>query len=74
MLNDSSEVNPLKVIFVITSLTVFSVGDITTISVILFDTVVVVVMLAGTLGTWRVYRRSVWNTLTLSHLLAEQSM
>ena len=74
MLNDSSEVNPLKVIFIITSLTVFSVGDLTTISVILFDTVVVIAMVVGTLGTWRIYRRSAWSTLTLSHLLAEQSM
>ena len=40
----------------------------------LFDTIVVAVTLAGTLGTWRVYKRSAWNRLTLTHLLAEQSM
>ena len=58
-----------------TSLTVFSsVSDVTTISNILFDTIVVFVTLAGTLGTWRVYKRSTWNGMTLTHLLAEQSM
>ena len=36
--------------------------------------IVVVVTLAGTLGTWRVYKRLAWNGLTLTHLLAEQSM
>ena len=64
----------VKVIFIITSLTVSLVGDISSILVILFDTIVVIVTLAGTLGTWRVYKRSTWNMLTLTHLLAEQSM
>ena len=41
---------------------------------VLFETVVVVVTLTGTLGTWRIYKRSVWKGLTLTHLLAEQSM
>ena len=50
------------------------VDDVTSISVVLFDIIVVVVTLAGTLGTWRVYKQSTWNKLTLTHLLAEQSM
>ena len=76
MLNDPSEVHAkLEVIFIITLLTVFSsVSDVSTVAVILFDTIVVVVTLAGTLGTWRVYKRSAWKELTLSHLMAKQSM
>jgi hypothetical protein len=51
-----------------------SVGDITTVAVILFDTVVVALTLANTLGTWRVYKRSAWrHRLSLTHLLAQQS-
>ena len=65
----------MKVKLIMTLLTVFSsVSDVHTISIILFDTIVVAVTLAGTLGTWRVYKRSTWNRLTLTHLLAEQSM
>ena len=55
-------------IFIMTLLTVSLVNDI---SIILFDTTVVAVTLAGTLGTWRV---TIWNRPTLTHLLAEQSM
>ena len=50
------------------------VDDAISIPDILFDTVVVAVTLAGTLGTWRVHKRSAWKKLTLAHLLAEQSM
>ena len=55
-----------------TLLTVFS--SVIDVHMILFDTVVVFVTLAGTLGTWRVYKHSTWKGLTLTHLLAEQSM
>ena len=54
--------------------TLISVNGIGSITVILFDTIVVAVTLAGTLGAWTVYKRSTWNILTLTHLLAEQSM
>ena len=75
MLNDPLAVRHVKVRLIMTLLTVFSpVGNVSTISVILFDTIVVLVTLASTLGTWRVYKRSTWNELTLTHLLAEQSM
>jgi hypothetical protein len=50
-----------------------SVNVVDSMSSILFDTVVVVVTLASTLGTWRVYKRSPWNRLSLTHLLAQQS-
>ena len=42
--------------------------------VILFDTIVVIVTLAGTLGTWRVYKQLTWNKRTLTRFLAEQSL
>jgi hypothetical protein len=45
-----------------------------TIATILFDIVVVVVILTNTLGTWRIYQRSTWNTSSLTRLLAQQSM
>ena len=57
-----------------TLLKVFPVSSASVVADILFDVVVVIVTLAGTLGTWRVYKRSTWNGLTLTHLLAEQSM
>ena len=62
-----------NVIFIINSPS-FSVTSVSSIAVILFDAIVVVVTLAGTLGTWRVYKRSSWNTVSLTHLVAEQSM
>jgi hypothetical protein len=34
--------------------------------------IVVAVTLASTLGTWRVYKRSTWNRLSLTHFLAQQ--
>ena len=57
-----------------TLLTAFPVTSASVVADILFDVVVVTVTLAGTLGTWRVYKRSTWNGLTITHLLAEQSM
>ena len=75
MLNDPLAVRHVKVKLIMTLLTVFSsVHDVNTISVILLDMTVIFVTLTGTLGTWRVYKRSMWNRLTLTHLLAEQSM
>ena len=75
MLNDTLAVRHVKVILIMTLLTIFSsVHDVNAIPVILFDTIVVFVTLTGTLGTWRVYKHSTWNGLTLTHLLAEQSM
>ena len=41
--------------------------------VILFDIIVVAVTLTSTLGTWRLYQRSTWETMSLTHLLAQQS-
>ena len=73
MLNDPSEVNTWKWYLLWYCWQYSSVGDIISIPVILFDTIVVVVTLTGTLGTWRVYKTT-WNRLTLIHLLAEQSM
>ena len=65
----------MKVKLIMTLLTVFSsVIDVAAISIVLFDTIVVFVTLAGTLGTWIVYKHSTWKGLTLTHLLAEQSM
>jgi hypothetical protein len=73
-LTDPLDVRPMKVTFIITLFIAFlSVNDISSISIILFDTVVVAVTLASTLGTWRVYRRSAWNGLSLTQLLAQQS-
>ena len=74
MFNDPLAVRHVKVIFIMTLLIVFSVGDVNAITIILFDITVVAVTLAGTRGTWRVYKRSTWNRRTLTHLLAEQSM
>ena len=73
MLNDPLAVRHLKIIFIMALLIVNLVGDIGVIAVILFDIIVVVVTLTGTWGTWRVYRQSIWNRRTLTHLLAEQS-
>ena len=74
MPNDPLAVRHLKIIFIMALLIVILVGDIGVIAVILFDIIVVAVTLAGTRGTWRVYKRSTWNRRTLTHLLAEQSM
>ena len=75
MLNDSSEVKTWKWYSLSHQCWLFSpVDDVGTIAFILFDTIMVVVTLVGTLGTWRVYKRSAWKRLTLTCLLAEQSM
>ena len=50
-----------------------SVGSAQLFVIILFDTVVVAVTIASTLGTWRIHRRSTWKTMSLTHLLAQQS-
>jgi hypothetical protein len=50
-----------------------SVSDTSNVALILFDTVVVTLTLAGTLGTWRVYKRSAWARPSLTSLLAQQS-
>lgn len=56
MLNGPLAVRHMKVRFVMTLLTVqiSLVGVVSSIAVILFDTIVVAVTLAGTLGTWKV--------------------
>ena len=74
MLDDPSEVNTWKWYSLSFRWPSSPVEDVSSIPIILFDTIVVFVTLAGTLGTWRVYKRSAWKMLTLAHLLAEQSM
>ena len=51
----------------------FSVNAADTIMIVLFEAVVVAVTLASTLGTWRIHQRSAWETMSLTHLLAQQS-
>ena len=44
-----------------------------TFATILFDTVVVAVTIASTLGPWRLHQRSTWKTMSFAHLLVQQS-
>ena len=46
------------------------VNGLDSVSVIVVDTIVVALTLASTLGTWRVYKRSAWISLSLTKLLA----
>ena len=50
----------------------FLVNSAETFATILFDTVVVAVTIASTLGPWRLHQRSTWETMSLPHLLAQQ--
>jgi hypothetical protein len=72
MLNDPPDVRYVNLYYHLTD-SLLSVSDFTSIAAILFDTVVVVVTLVSTVGTWRIYKRSIWDKLSLTHLLAQQS-
>ena len=70
---NSSDVRRVELTFIFIIDLPCSVNDLISIATILFDTIVVSVTLASTLGSWRFYERSTWLGSSLVNLLIQQS-